>query len=125
MENIKELIQEKFNSIESVSCGLAIPDGLVPLNTNYFGYELQETYVDSDLNKNYLMEVSLTGRLVRRYNEEEDTMKELYNALEDIKSALKELNFTYSYNDITLDDNYRKVLVKANCRYYEANNELV
>ncbi len=125
MENIKELIQSKFDNLTSVSCGIAIPDGLVPYNTNYFGYELQETFIDGDLNKNYLMEVSLTGRLVRRYNEEEDTLRELYIALEELKIALKELNFTYSYNDITLDDNYRKLLVKATCRYYEANKELV
>lgn len=122
MEELRELIQSEFNKLENVDCGIAIPDGMVEEGKNYFGYELQETYQSGDLNGNYVMEVSLTGRLVRRNNTEEDSLKELYSALESLKSALKNLNFKYTYNDINLDDNFKKVLVKANTRYYETNN---
>lgn len=124
MEELRELIQSEFNKLDDVDCGVAIPDGVVESGVNYFGYELQETYISGDLNGSYLMEVSLTGRLVRRNNTEEDSLKEVYKALESLKGALKNLNFKYSYNDINLDDNFKKVLVKANTRYYETNNRL-
>lgn len=125
MEELRELIQTEFNKLDNVQCGVAIPDGMVEGGTNYFGYELQETYVSGDLDGNNIMEVSLTGRLVRRNNSEEDSLKEIYDALESLKGALKKLNFKYSYNDINLDDNFKKVLVKANARYYETNNDIV
>lgn len=125
MEELRELIQSEFNKLEDVQCGVAIPDGMVESGTNYFGYELQEIYSSADLNGSNVMDVSLTGRLVRRNESEEDSLKEIYIALESLKGALKKLNFKYSYNDINLDDNFKKVLVKANARYYETNNELV
>ncbi len=123
MEELRELIQEEFNKLD-FDCGVPIPDGMAE-NKSYFGWELQETYVSSDLDGSYQMEVSLTGRLVRRNNVEEDTLKLLYEDLEKLKQALKTLNFKYSYNDINIDDNFRKVLVKANAFYYEKNNELI
>lgn len=125
MEELRELIQSEFNKLEDINCGVAIPDGMVESGRNYFGYELQEVYVGADLGGNNIMDVSLTGRLVRRNDSEEDSLKEIYTALESLKGALKNLNFKYSYNDINLDDNFKKVLVKANARYYETNNELV
>lgn len=125
MEELRELIQSEFNKLDNVDCGVAVPDGMVESGKNYFGYELQETYISGDLDGNYLMEVSLTGRLVRRNNVEEDSLEEIYKALESLKTALKNLNFKYTYNDINLDDNFKKVLVKANTRYYETNNDLV
>lgn len=125
MEELRELIQSEFNKLDNVDCGIAIPDGMVESHKNYFGYELQETFISGDLDGSYLMEVSLTGRLVRRNDTEEDSLKEIYGALESLKQALKNLNFKYSYNDINLDDNFKKVLVKANARYYETNNDLV
>ncbi len=122
MEKIRELIQQELNKLD-FDCGIPIPDGMV--TSTYFGYELQETYVSSDLSGSYKMEISLTGRLVRRNNIEEDTLKLLYEDLEKLKQVLKNLNFKYSYNDINFDDNYRKVFVKANAFYYESNNELI
>lgn len=123
MEELRELIQKEFNKL-GFDCGVPIPDGMVE-DKSYFGWELQETYVSGDLDGSYQMEVSLTGRLVRRNNVEEDTLKLLYEDLEKLKQVLKNLNFKYSYNDINIDDNFRKVLVKANAFYYEKNNELI
>lgn len=122
MEKIRELIQQELNKLD-FECGIPIPDGMV--TSTYFGYELQEIYTSSDLNGSYKMEVSLTGRLVRRNNIEEDSLKLLYEDLEKLKQVLKNLNFKYSYNDINFDDNYRKIFVKANAFYYESNKELI
>lgn len=122
MEEIRELIQQELNKLD-FDCGIPIPDGMV--TSTYFGYELQVIYTSSDLNGSYKMEISLTGRLVRKNNIEEDSLKLLYEDLEKLKQVLKNLNFKYSYNDINFDDNFKKVFVKANAFYYESNNELI
>lgn len=125
MEDVRKIIQAKLNEIEDVRCGIPIPDGLVAKGQTYFGYELQEIYHSSDFNKNYTMEISLTGRIVRRNLKEENTPSIVDHALDEIKEKLKELNFKYSYNDINLDDSFRKILFKANVKYNEINNEFV
>lgn len=125
LEQLRILVQTKLNELDDVNSGVPIPDGMVEDGETYFGYELQETWGGSDLNKNYTMTVSLTGRLVRKDNEEENTLSILDNALSGIKEKLKELNFKYSYNDISLQDDIRKIFVKANAKYNEINNTLV
>jgi len=125
MEFIREYIQEALNSIEGVDSGVPIPDGMVEEGQTYFGYELTTNYRGSDFDKRYIMQVDLTGRLVRKENAEENTLEIMDEALEQIKEALKSLNFKYSYNDISFQDGIRKMLVKANVRYYEENNTLI
>lgn len=125
MEQIRTLIQSKLLEIPDLACGESIPDGMVEDGETYFGYELQEIHMGGDLNKNYTMEISLTGRLVRRKTLTENTTSIVDTALENIKIKLKELNFKYNYNDINTDDNFKKILVKANVRYNEINNEFI
>lgn len=127
MEEIRNKIQAKLNEIPDLICGEAIPDGMVENGTTYFGYELMLNYVPqySDLNKNYTMEINLTGRIVRRKTSNENTLFIVDTALSNIKEKLKELNFKYSYNDINTDNNFKKILVKAYVRYNEINNELI
>lgn len=122
---IRTLIQTRLSQITSIKCGVPIPDGMVEDGVTYFGYEIQENYLASDYNKNYDMEVSLTGRLVRRVNPTEGSLAVLESALEDLKTALKDINFKYSYNDVTTDPNIRKMYVSAVCRYSEINNNIV
>lgn len=127
MEEIRNKIQAKLNEIPDLICGEAIPDGMVENGTTYFGYELMLNYVPqySDLDKNYTMEINLTGRIVRRKTSNENTLSIVDTALSNIKEKLKELNFKYSYNDINTDNNFKKILVKAYVRYNEINNELI
>lgn len=125
MEEIRKLIQSKLNEINDVNSGVPIPDGMVVDGETYFGYELQENYNDSDFEKRYVMQITLTGRLVRKEQENENTLSVIDSALEEIKGKLKDLNFKYSYNDITMQDGIRKILVKANAKYYEENNTLI
>lgn len=127
MEEIRNKIQAKLNEIPNLTCGEAIPDGMVENGTTYFGYELMLNYVPqySDLDKNYTMEINLTGRIVRRKTSNENTLSIVDTALSNIKEKLKELNFKYSYNDINTDNNFKKILVKAYVRYNEINNELI
>lgn len=125
MEEIRKMIQARLSEIDNLEVGVAIPDGMVEQNTTYFGYELQEMYMGSDLGKNYTMEVSLTGRIVRRKNANENATEIVDAALENIKEKLKEMNFKYTYNDINTDDNFKKILVKALVRYNQLNNEFI
>ena len=125
MDGIRTLIQERLSNLQSVDCGVPIPDGMVEDGQTYFGYELQETYRGSDFNKRYIMQVDLTGRLVRKENAEENTLRIMDEALEEIKEALKSLNFKYSYNDISFQDGIRKFLVKGNTRYSEQNDTFI
>ena len=125
MDEIRKLIQTKLGSLTSVDCGIPIPDGMVESGKTYFGYELAENYRNSDLRNSYVMEISLTGRLVRKEDPTENTLSVMDSALEDIKAKLKELNMKYSYNDVSFQDGIRKIYVKANVRYYEANKELI
>ena len=125
MDEIRQLIQKELNQIADIDSGVPIPDGMVENGKTYFGYELQENYRGSDLDSRYTMQVDLTGRLVRKENPEENTLEVLDSALEELKDALKSMNFKYSYNDISFQDGIRKILVKANVRYNEANNTFV
>lgn len=125
MEGIRTLVQSKLLEIPSLSCGEAIPDGMVENGETYFGYEIQEIHLNGDFNNNYTMEVSLTGRLVRRKTLTENTTQIVDTALENIKEKLKELNFKYTYNDINTDNNFKKIYVKATVRYNELNNEFI
>ena len=125
MDGIRTLIQSKLDELENVNCGVPIPDGMIEQGETYFGYELQETYRNSDLNKRYTMQIDLTGRLVRKDDPEENTLQIMDNALEELKEKLKELNFKYSYNDISFQAGIRKILVKADARYNEQNNTII
>ena len=125
MEELRKMIQSKLTEIPLLSCGEAVPDGMVENGETYFGYELQEVYIDSDLDKNYTMEVYMTGRLVRRKTLTENTTQIVDAALENIKEKLKELNFKYTYNDINTDSNFKKIYVKAHVRYNQLNNQFI
>ena len=125
MDELRKLIQSKLNEITDVDSGVPIPDGMVEDGQTYFGYELLENYRGSDLGKNYTMDVNLTGRLVRKEDPEENTLQVLDQALDKLKSKLKEMNFKYSYNDISFQDGIRKIFVKGTVRYNELNKELI
>lgn len=125
MDEIRTLIQSKLSEIQDIDSGVPIPDGMVEDGQTYFGYELQFTYYGGDLNKNYTIEINLLGRLVRQVDTSEDTVKIMDDQIEEIKEKLKDLNFKYSYNDISFEDGIRKYLVNAYVRYNEINNEFI
>lgn len=124
MNDIRTFIQSKLNEIVNVESGPPIPDSIVENGKTYFGYELQEDFRDSDTDSNYTMEIYLLGRIVRRENANEDTLSIIDSALNSIKTKLKEMNFKYSYKDITLDE-FRKIQVSGRVLYNELNKKLI
>lgn len=121
MNSIRVLVQSKFDEIEDLDCGVPVPDSIVENGKTYFGYELQENYVSGDCDSNYVMRIHLTGRLVRKDNVEENTLFIIDEALSKLKEKLKELNFNYSYRDISLDNGIRKMEVSGEALYNELN----
>lgn len=121
MNEIRKLIQSKLEQIEEIESGVPIPDDVVEISKTYFGYEIQEDFLDSDCDKNYTMQINVTGRLVRKNSTEEDTLKIIDIALSKLKSVFKNMNFKYSYQDITLENGIRKILFTASAKYNEIN----
>jgi len=126
MNALRELIQQKLTSITSIDVGVAIPDTLVKEGTTYFSYELEENTLNSDFNNQYFMQVTLTGRLVRKELSSENTLSILDSALEEIKAKLKEINFDYSIREVSqFTDGFKKYAIDGTTRYYEKNKELI
>ncbi len=126
MNDLRIQIQTALSSITGITCGIAKPDGMVVEGETYLGYDLQESYMGEDYNKNYTMEVNFTGRLVRKIIPTENTLAIVDSALESIKNTLKSLNFKYTYNDISdYTDGFIKILIRGECRYNELNKTLI
>ncbi len=118
-------IQTKLNELSNIEIGPFIPDGIVENKTTYFGYQLQEDYQNSDMQRNDTNRVSIQGFIVRKITNDEDTLKIIDNASKEIKNKLKELNFKVSSKDVTLSDDIRKIQITGYVNYNEINNKLV
>ena len=118
-------IQTKLNELSNIEVGPFIPDGVIEKKTTYFGYQLQEDYQNSDMDKNDHMRVSIQGFIVRKISSNEDTLQIIDDASKEIKNKLKELNFKVSLKDITLSDDIRKIQVTGYVYYNEINNKLI
>lgn len=126
MNDIRVLFQSHLSQIADIDCGPAKPDGLVELGKTYFGYELAENYRGSDFDKNYSMEISLSGRLVRKIDPTENSLQIIDEALEELKEKLKDLNVKYSYRDVSdYQDGFKKIVVTGTVKYNELNNKLI
>ena len=122
---MREYIQSKLDEIDDLDSGEPIADDVVEEGKTYFGYDLQETYIDSDYNNNYTMQVNLTGRLVRKINPTENTLAIVDSVLSELKEKFKEINFKYGYQDVTLDNRIKKIVVTAEGIYNEINKKFI
>ena len=118
-------IQTKLNELSNIEIGPFIPDGMIENKTTYFGYQLQEDYQNSDMQRNDTNRVSIQGFIVRKITNDEDTLQIIDTASKQIKNKLKELNFKVSLQDITLSDDIRKIKVTGYVYYNEINNTLI
>ena len=118
-------IQTKLNEISNIEIGPFIPDGMIENRTTYFGYQLQEDYQSSDMDKKDHIRVSIQGFILRKVSTNEDTLQIIDDASKEIKNKLKELNFKVSLKDVTLNDDIRKIQVTGYVYYNEINNKLI
>lgn len=122
---MRELIQSKLEEITDVTSGGIISDDIVEENTTYFGYELSKTYMGSDLEKHYTYRQNITGYVVRLLDTSENTKQIVDNAVEEIRSKLKELNFKCNSRDINITDNLIKIQITGYSDYNELTNEFI
>ena len=125
MNDLRILIQNKLNEIVNVDSGVPCPDDMIEDRQTYFGYSLSQDYIDGDFDNDYSMQITLNGHLVRRNNDAENTVKILDEALTNVLAVLKQLNIKYSYEDVNIDSNIRKVHITGFVRYNEINNWLI
>ena len=118
-------IQTKLNELSNIEIGPFIPDGMIENRTTYFGYQLQEDYQSSDMDKKDHIRVSIQGFILRKVSTNEDTLQIIDDASKEIKNKLKELNFKVSLKDVTLNDDIRKIQVTGYVYYNEINNKLI
>ena len=122
---MRVFIQNKLNELSNIECGPFIPDSIIENKTTYFGYQLQENYQSSDMDKNDLIRVSIQGFVIRKVSTDEDTLQIIDTASRQIKNKLKELNFKISTKDVTLNDDIRKIQVTGYVYYNEINDKLI
>lgn len=126
MNELREQIQTALSSITTIDVGVALPDNLVEDGITYFSYELEENTINKDFNKEYVMQVVLTGRLVRKEKSTENTLQIVETALDLIKEKLKGLNFEYKIREVSqFTDGFKKFAIDGTAMYYEKNKELI
>lgn len=122
---MRTIIQNKLNEIESVDCGELISDDIIEDNVTYFGYQVNKTFINSDFDHNYTYRVSLTGYITRRVQSTENTTQIVDNASDRVMEKLKELNFKCNSEDVSIENNIKKIKISGNATYNEINNKLL
>ncbi len=125
MDEIRKVIQKELNTISNVECGPSVPDDIIEMGKSYFGYELQQTYISSDNSRNYITQININGRVVRKNDTSENTLEIIDTITKEIILHLKKLNFKCDDKDISLENNIRKKLITGYVKYDEMNKRLV
>ena len=122
---MRTLIQSKLKEIETVDSGEIISDDIIEDNVTYFGYQVNKNFVNSDFEHNYTYRVSITGYITRRIQATENTTQIVDNASDEVIRKLKELNFKCNSEDISIDNNIKKIKINGHLIYNEINNKLL
>lgn len=122
---MRNYIQRKLNEIQTVETGDIVQEDIIEVGTTYFGYSLKTNIQNHDQEKNATYRVSIIGFVIRKQNQTENTLLIVDNATNDIVNKLKELNIKCSYEDITTDNNVRKIKITGYCYFNEINNKIV
>lgn len=122
---MRTLIQSKLNKINLIDSGEIISDDIIENGVTYFGYQINRNFVNSDFDKNCTYRVLITGYVSRRINSDENTTEIVDNATNEIINKLKELNFRCNLEDISIDNNVKKIKINGYMMFNEINNKLI
>lgn len=122
---MRTIIQNKLNEIESIDSGEVVSDDIIEDNVTYFGYQVNKTFINSDFEHNYTYRVSLIGYVTRRVQSAENTTQIVDNASNKIIEKLKELNFKCDLEDVSIENNIKKIKISGSTTYNEINNKLI
>ena len=122
---MRALIQNKLEELETIECGEIISDDIIEDDVTYFGYQINKNFVNGDFDHNYTYRVSITGYVTRRVKAEENTTEIVDNVADEVITKLKELNFKCNSEDISIDNNIKKIKINGYTKYNEINNKLL
>ena len=122
---MRTLIQCKLQEIDTIDSGEMISDDIIEDNVTYFGYQVNKNFKDSDFEQNYTYRVSITGYITRRIKATENTTQIVDDASDEVMNKLKELNFKCSSEDVSIDNNIKKMKIIGYTMYNEINNKLL
>lgn len=122
---MREYIQNKLDEIESVDSGDIVQEDIIELGTTYFGYSITTNFQKQDQDKNGTYRVSMIGFVIRKQSQLENTLSIVDNAVTEIEKKFKELNIKCSHEDITINNNVRKIKITGYCYFNEINNKIV
>lgn len=122
---MRALIQNKLEELETIECGEIISDDIIEDDVTYFGYQINKNFVNGDFDHNYTYRVSITGYVTRRVKAEENTTEIVDNVADEVITKLKGLNFKCNSEDISIDNNIKKMKINGYTSYNEINNKLI
>lgn len=122
---MRTLIQDKLQEIDTIDSGEMVSDDIVEDGITYFGYQINKTFLNGDYERNYTYRVSITGYVTRRIKATENTTQKVDEASEKIIKKLKELNFKCNLEDVSIDNNIKKMKISGYTMYNEINNKLI
>ena len=122
---MREFIQSKLEEIEDLEVTAEDSDDILEEGKTYFSFTLYDTYLNSDLDKNYTYLQSLIGFIKRLEKPTENTLKIIDNMEIKIKEKLKEINIKTNFQDVSVANGIRKTRCVGNCLYNEINNIIV
>ena len=122
---MRALIQNKLEELETIECGEIISDDIIEDDVTYFGYQVNKNFINSDFNQNHTYRVLINGYVTRRIKPEENTTEIVDSTSEEIINKLKELNFKCNSEDISIDNNTKKMKINGHTIYNEINNKLI
>ena len=122
---MRTLIQNKLEELKTIECGEIISDDIIEDDVTYFGYQVNKNFINSDFNQNHTYRVLINGYVTRRIKPEENTTEIVDSTSEEIINKLKELNFKCNSEDISIDNNIKKMKINGHTIYNEINNKLI
>lgn len=122
---MRTLIQNKLQEIDTIDSGEMVSDDIVEDGITYFGYQINKTFLNGDYERNHTYRVSITGYVTRRIKSTENTTQKVDEASEKIIKKLKELNFKCNLEDVSIDNNIKKIKISGYTMYNEINNKLI
>ena len=118
---MREVIQNLLIST-NIDCGNFRPDEMLEKGSTYFGYQLTNNYIDSDLDSTYEMRPTINGYISRREDATENTLQIVDTATREIVDKLKLLGFRTTYEDVSIDNGVRKIHITG---YSVAQDDII
>lgn len=125
MKELRELIQSKLEEATDIDVVYENFDDVIEKGITRFSYKLYTNYVGSDYDKNYTYRVNILGFLERVRDDEENTLEILDEATKELINKMKELNIKSSFEDVSVNDNFRKIQIQGEVMFNELNNGLI